>query len=78
MAKDWRVQRDHGWLLWRLADRLEKDGIGFFSTNDRGFELTQAPPLLEVVETTPDSLPEDFRNRRIHRCWRFTRRQLVS
>ena len=73
MKKDWRVQRDHGWLLWRLADRLTANGHGYFSTNDRGFDLTAAPPTLTIEEMTPDSIPEDFRNKKIHRCWRFQR-----
>ena len=69
---DWSVQRDHRALLVGVLRRMSSGGVVYFSTNFKAFR----PELggLEVdsiVELTPHSIPEDFRNRRIHRCWRI-------
>lgn len=74
MQKTWSVARDHGWLLWRLWNFTAPGGTVYFSTNDRGFDLADSGlPPYSVQELTPDSIPEDFRNRRIHRCWKLDR-----
>lgn len=74
MARDFAVGPDHPWLLWRCWNRLAPGGTIIFSTNDRTFRLAEhGLPPGEWTETTPDSIPEDFRNRRIHRCWRVVR-----
>jgi 23S rRNA (cytosine1962-C5)-methyltransferase len=67
------VDRDHPWLLERCARLLRPGGILYFSTNSRGFSLLGDPPGLVGSEISEASVPEDFRNRRIHRCWRWTR-----
>ena len=45
----------------------------FFSTNSRGFEFDMAsvPAGFGAHEISHRSVPEDFRNRKIHRCWRL-------
>jgi 23S rRNA (cytosine1962-C5)-methyltransferase len=51
---------------------LEPDGRLYFSTNSRGFQLRQealAPSHIE--EISAQTVPEDYRNKRIHRCWRI-------
>jgi hypothetical protein len=55
-----------------FVSKLRPGGTLWFSTNDRGFELpaTGLPPL-EIEETSHRTVPEDFRNRRIHRSWRM-------
>jgi 23S rRNA (cytosine1962-C5)-methyltransferase len=63
----------HAASLIADCDRLLRPGgTLWFSTNDRGFELpaTGLPPL-EIEETSHRTVPEDFRNRRIHRSWRM-------
>jgi 23S rRNA (cytosine1962-C5)-methyltransferase len=72
MAHDFSVVRDQGPLLARCAALLAPGGTLWFSTNARGFELTEPPPLA-VTETSAESVSEDFRNRRAHRCWRMQR-----
>jgi len=70
-AKRFDVQRDHPRLLERALGLLAPGGALYFSTNFRGFRLDER--CLEGLaweELTPGSLPEDFHQRDIHRCWR--------
>ncbi|MFV2067339.1 MAG: class I SAM-dependent methyltransferase [Pirellulales bacterium] len=73
-SHDWDVQRDHADLLNQVASHLSTDGILFFSTNYRRFRLDE-PGLvgLEIHEISRQTVPEDFRNRRVHRCWKLIR-----
>ena len=67
------VQRDHAELLTATAKLISPGGVIYFSTNFRTFKFDPAAlPSLKVVEITEQTLPEDFRNKRIHRCWRIT------
>lgn len=74
MAGDFEVQRDHARLLRDARARLERGGVLYFSANYRAFE-PQAGAFegFEVEELTPASIPEDFRDRAIHRCFRLRR-----
>jgi len=71
---DWDVQLDHGELLRRLAPHIAPSGIVFFSTNFRRFKLDE-PALTDyqIRDITGKTIPEDFRNDRIHKCWKLTR-----
>ena len=64
------VQRDHPWLIRQCLALLAPGGDLFFSTNLRSFVLD---PLVEqrahFVEISAKTVPQDFRDRRIHRCW---------
>jgi 23S rRNA (cytosine1962-C5)-methyltransferase len=71
MDHDFSVGRDHPWLLGRCRALLRPGGVLYFSTNFRGFELRGGMEGMTVEEVTESSIPEDFRNRRIHRCWRM-------
>jgi 23S rRNA G2069 N7-methylase RlmK/C1962 C5-methylase RlmI len=52
-------------------------GIVYFSTNFRRFHLDAArlEPLYAIREITGRTIPEDFRNERIHRAWRMVKRE---
>ena len=67
------VQRDHPWMIRQCLALLAPGGEMFFSTNLRSFELD---PLIQqraqFVEISAKTVPEDFRDRRIHRCWHIT------
>lgn len=68
------VQRDHGDLLWRLGALLSPAGVLYFSTNFQRFRLDEgALGGLSAQEITEESIPEDFRDRRVHRAWRVVR-----
>ncbi len=71
---NWETQRDYRDLLRALWPHLQPGGVVFFSTNFRRFRwdddgLTD----FDVREISHQTVPPDFRNRRIHRCWRLTR-----
>ncbi len=72
-ADSFSVQRDHAWLLQRVCRFVAPGGEVFFSTNARRFSLEPdaVPEGFGVHEITHRSVPEDFRNRTIHRCWRL-------
>ena len=67
--RDWDVQRDHRELLGAIARRLRPGGRIYFSTNFRQFKLGDPVGGLSAHEITRQTIPEDFRNKRIHRCW---------
>jgi len=70
--RDWDIQRDHAELLARLTDLMAPGGTIFFSTNSRRFKFaTDEIPGVTVREISRQTVPEDFRNQRIHRCWRL-------
>ncbi len=74
MARDFAVERDHPWLLARCHRLLRPGGVLYFSTNARAFRLAEAGlPSFASEDISSRSIPEDFRNRRIHRCWRMVR-----
>ena len=67
---DWQVQRDHAHLLNDVLGRVSDGGTVFFSTNFRRFKLSEGEiPASSIREISRQTVPEDYRNRRIHRCW---------
>jgi 23S rRNA (guanine2445-N2)-methyltransferase / 23S rRNA (guanine2069-N7)-methyltransferase len=70
----WDIQRDHAALVSRVLELLTPGGTLFFSTNFRRFKLADEEIRgATVVEISRQTVPPDFRNRRIHRCWRITK-----
>jgi 23S rRNA (cytosine1962-C5)-methyltransferase len=66
------VQRDHVWLLQQAMKLLSPNGKLYFSNNLRSFELDgKLPVLFQVDDLSSQSVPEDFRNKKIHRCYLF-------
>ncbi len=75
LEHDWDVQRDHARLFQRLQKHVPTDGIVYFSTNSRRFKLDESALTdWDIREISQKTVPEDFRNKRIHRCWRLTRK----
>ena len=72
-VSDWDVQRRHVELLRLLATRMVKGGVVYFSNNYRKFKLDEEglADLYECREISNRTIPEEFRNKRIHRCWRM-------
>ena len=74
LDEDWDIQRDAVPLLNALAKRMSSGGIVFFSTNFRRFRFEeQSVHGYSVREISRQTVPEDFRNQRIHRCWKLVR-----
>jgi 23S rRNA (cytosine1962-C5)-methyltransferase len=72
-AGSFSVDRDHPDLLRWIARFVAPGGEVFFSTNSRSFEMAEGaiPHGFGGHEISHRSVPEDFRNRKIHRCWRL-------
>jgi len=69
------VQRDHPDLIARCARLLRPRGVLYFSTNLQRFKpAPDAFSGFDAEEISYRTVPEDFRNRRIHRCWRAVHR----
>ncbi len=65
------VDRDYLELIANCLTLLTPGGELFFSSNSRGlrFEADAVPGGVAVREISGKTVPEDFRNRKIHRCW---------
>jgi 23S rRNA (cytosine1962-C5)-methyltransferase len=65
------IDRDCPYLLHDCSKLLAPQGKIFFSNNSKSFKWEDrfCPKGLEAREMTEKSVPEDFRNRSIHRSW---------
>jgi 23S rRNA (guanine2069-N7)-methyltransferase len=74
MAHSLDVQLDHPGLIAECARLLAPGGVLYFSTNLQRFRLApDAFAGLRAEEISQLTVPEDFRNRKIHRCWRCSK-----
>ena len=72
------VQRDHVKLIDAAMNLLSIDGTLFFSNNLRGFELSSTiEQLYQILDVTKRSIPEDFRNHKIHQCWEICHKKSI-
>ncbi len=72
--QDWDVQRDAVPLLKDLLPLVRPGGVIYFSCNFRRFKFdTDEIAVTQIHEISKQTVPEDFRNRRIHRCWRIVK-----
>lgn len=69
MKADFDVNRDWPTLLQGCARLLAADGLILFSTNSRQLKWDDNVFSLPVLDVSDVSIPPDFRNRKIHRCW---------
>ena len=71
-SQDWEIQSRHVELLNLVHQIMRTGGVVYFSTNFRRFKFDSASlPNFECREISKQTVPEDFRNKRIHRCWRL-------
>ena len=67
------INRDHPALLKDVLKVMAAGSEVFFSTNHQRFSpRLEGLPIKKLVELTPATIPEDYRNRLAHRCWRLT------
>ncbi len=68
------VDRDHVALLQACGRLLAPGGELFFSNNARQFKLDEAAlnGRFSTQNISTQTIPEDFRNGRIHQCWILT------
>jgi 23S rRNA (guanine2445-N2)-methyltransferase / 23S rRNA (guanine2069-N7)-methyltransferase len=70
----WDVERDHVELLTLVLQRLSPGGKIYFSTNFRKFKFRGEEIVGATTrEISRQTVPPDFRNKRIHRCWTLIR-----
>lgn len=68
------TQRDHPWLIRQCLALLAPGGELFFSTNLRSFEMDAlVQGKADFTEITARTVPEDYRDKKIHRCWLIRR-----
>jgi 23S rRNA (guanine2445-N2)-methyltransferase / 23S rRNA (guanine2069-N7)-methyltransferase len=74
---DFDIQTDHKSLLDMAMARLTPDGVLYFSTNRRKFELDpEVRSIWRLEDVTTASIPPDFsRSARIHHCWKIMHQQ---
>ncbi len=73
------INRDWPKLVNACLMHLNPGGILYFSTNSRQLKFIPdllAPPrpaaAVRAQDITAATIPEDFRNQKIHRCWKIT------
>jgi len=67
------LQQDYAMLLSKALLLLSKGGTVFFSTNSRRFSFDQTLfPSCSIQDVSKKTIPLDFHNQKIHRCWQIT------
>lgn len=72
MKGTWDTQRDHATMLHLLLKHVRKGGIVYFSNNLRQFvpDFSRLK-VSSAEEITSKTIPEDFRNKNIHHCYKL-------
>jgi 23S rRNA G2069 N7-methylase RlmK/C1962 C5-methylase RlmI len=68
------TQRDHVWILNQALQICAPGGTIWFSNNYRRFKLSEAHiKASNIQDITRQTIPPDFRNERIHQCFKIWR-----
>jgi 23S rRNA (cytosine1962-C5)-methyltransferase len=70
----WDTQRDHPTLLHLILKQVKPGGIIYFSNNLRQFvpEFSKLTAT-DIKDISLQTIPEDFRNKKIHHCYRIVK-----
>ena len=70
-SEDCDVQTDHKRLIELTMNRVDQQGVLYFSNNNRRFVLDDAlTSKFNIEDITARTIPPDFaRSPKIHRCW---------
>ncbi|MFT7538861.1 MAG: 23S rRNA (cytosine1962-C5)-methyltransferase [Lysobacterales bacterium] len=72
-GQEFDVNLDHMELLQNVLKIMAPGATLFFSTNHQRFEpQLEKLDVDDLKELTPKTIPEDFRNQQVHRCWQMT------
>ena len=67
------INQDHPDLIRKVLKVMAPGSVMYFSTNHQRFEPNfNNLPVKDLKELTPSTIPEDYRNRRVHRLWKMT------
>lgn len=76
MTQMFDIQEDHPSLIFKALKLLAEDGALYFSTNSRTFRLdTTLFSEYSVFEVSDKTIPLDFHDPKIHRCWKISKLQ---
>jgi len=76
MVDDFEVEKDQEFLVKNCLRLLSDNGVLYFSNNKRKFKLS--PALNEyatVIDITEKTIPLDFRDQKIHHCFKITKKK---
>jgi len=72
MKRSFDIQKDYTLLLNRVLEICNRGALVYFSTNFRKFKFNRDRITCQTVEEiTHKTIPLDFRNKKIHRCFRL-------
>lgn len=73
MTEDFEVEKDQVALVKNCLRLLNNDGILYFSNNKRKFRIDpDIEDLANVVDITDKTIPPDYRDSKIHHCFKIT------
>lgn len=76
MEKTLDIQRDHLAMIQDCIKLLSKNGFIVFSNNYKNFKLDPAVRESGFVNNiSEESIPEDFKGSKIHKCWIIEKRR---
>ena len=66
------IQPDHPELIHHVLKHMSKGGILYFSTNFRDFQFqSKRIQASSIQDISFETIPDDFRNKKIHYCWKI-------
>ena len=75
MEDIFEVEKYQNFLVFNCLDILNPGGVLYFSTNKRKFKLsTEIEARAHVKDITASSIPMDFHDQKIHRCFEIISR----
>lgn len=76
MEEDFEVEKDQVTVIKQCLRLLAPDGVLYFSNNKRAFKIDPAILLMaNVQDITTKTIPEDYRNSKIHHCFKITHKE---
>ncbi len=73
MDRMFDVQEDYIFLISKALKLLSPGGTLFFSTNSREFDFDESHfPECSILDISKKTIPIDFHNQKIHRCWKIS------
>lgn len=73
MEQIFDIQVDYVFLVSKALQLLSKGGVIFFSTNSRKFTFDETLfPHCSIQDISSKTIPLDFHNQKIHRCWKIS------
>jgi 23S rRNA (cytosine1962-C5)-methyltransferase len=72
------IQEDYSFLIQKAMKLLAKEGICIFSTNSRKFTFEERLfDQCKIQEISYKTLPLDFSDPKIHRCWKISEKNSI-